>query len=212
MAVKVVPAVLGRTAKEYRQRLTLAETLATTIHLDVMDGAFVRSTSVRWSTIKQNPPHHRCEIHAMVRQVDQLVPMIAALHPHRVYLHVELPATAVTPFIAFLRSRRIAVGLAINPTTRLDRLEPYTRHASAIMVMGVRPGQYGARWQPKTLQRLRAVRRRWPRLRRVCDGGVSERTIAQVIIAGAQEVIIGSAVMLATDPKATWRRLRSMTR
>ena len=211
MAVELIPSVLAQTSKQLLDRATLAHKLNRVIHLDVMDGCFVSTKSVALKTLQHQKFHGQVEVHAMVERLDTLVPLIASLHPQRVYVHVELGERLI-PFIAYLRSRRIRVGLAINPTTSLTKLAPFIPAIESLLVMGVRPGKYHAPFISSTPKRINTLRLLYPKLKIAVDGGMNQKTLPKVIAAGVNRVIVGSDVMLNDEPVVEWRKLKALTK
>lgn len=210
MGVDLIPAVLATNPRQLRRRLTIARRCSRTIHLDIMDGQFVRTRSIPVARYRSLFRGFRIELHLMVRSLDPYWDTILTLRPHRVYLHLERKTTLVDD-IRRLRLLGIEAGIAINPTTPLHTLtsvRPLVRH---LLIMGVHPGRYHAPYITSTVRRIATLHRRWPRLRLACDGGMSTATIPGVIEAGARQVVVGSAVMLGRDPDAAWRRLRQLT-
>lgn len=212
MAVELQPSVLARTLPEFRRRLAVAERLSPHVHLDLMDGRFVSTRSLGPAGLAKVHWKHRPDVHAMVVNPVAWLATFSALRPRRVYVHCELPEQVLLPTIAFLRSNRIQVGLAINPQTPLRRLEPWKRVAQAILVLGVTPGRYGAPWHPKTVQRVRELRRRWPQLPVVVDGHVDAKRLPLLVGAGVSGAIIGSAVMESSQPELAWKHLKTIAR
>ena len=210
MAVELIPSVLAQTSKQLHDRASLAHTLNRLIHLDVMDGHFISTKSVALKTIQRQKFHGQVELHAMIERLDALVPLIATLHPRRVYVHVELGERLIS-FIAYLRSRRIKVGLAINPTTSLNNVDPFIPAIESVLVMGVQPGKYHAPFISTTPNRIRTLRRMYPRLKIAVDGGMNQKTLPKVIAAGVNCVIVGSDVMLNDGPVVEWRKLKALT-
>lgn len=211
MAVELIPSITATTASQLRRGAKLAQHISPVIHLDVMDGKFVPTRSVGLSTLAGISWKRKIEVHAMVKDPASLMSLLGIVKPRRVYLHVELGA-AVLSFAALLRSRQIEFGLAINPATTIDLLQPYVRYAKSVLVLAVNPGRYHAPFKVGTIQRIRMIHRRWPRLMIACDGGMNNRTITNIIRAGAKRIIVGSAVMLSNNPLREWKKLRALTR
>ncbi len=205
--VEVLPSVLARDAATYRRRFQRAAALGTIIHLDIMDGRFVTSRSIRSKTLGQLPPKPPVEIHAMVAEPEQWLTDMLRLNLRRVIVPVEL-GVRLRPFIAVFRSRRIPVVLSINPGTPLSRLHPWVSVVAGIQVMGVEPGQYGAPFLPKTFSRIQAIHRRYPRLPIQVDGGITPDKIVKLRSVGATRFVVGSFFMKAKQPTIAWQQLR----
>jgi len=211
MAVELLPAVLATTASQLKIRAALAQKLSSTVHLDVMDGKFVTTKSVGLAALQRQRWHRRVEVHAMIDDPITMFKFLEVVHPRRVYLHVEL-GSALLPFIALLRSRRIEFGLAINPQTNIHVLKMYIRYAQSVLVMSVQPGRYQAPFWPGSIARVRTLKKRWPKKFIAIDGGMNERTIPRAVRAGARRIIVGSDVMLNPDPITEWRKLKALSK
>ncbi len=211
MAVELIPSVLATTKTQLHRRADLAQRLAPIIHLDVMDGRFVKTKSVGASLLAKNPWKRKVEIHAMVKNPAMLLPVLNTIKPRRVYLHIEL-GRSLLPMIALLRSRNIELGLALNPSSLITSLQPYIRYAKSVLVLSVHPGRYQAPIWHGAFNRIRNLHRRWPRLVIACDGSMNQTTLPRAIKAGARRIIVGSDVMLSVDPQAEWKKLQALTK
>lgn len=211
MVGKLVPSVLATTAGQLRRRVTIAKQLSRSIHLDVMDGRFVayRSTPLG--------PHLRLlrdlglEMHLMVRSPERYWGVIKKLRPRLVYLPIEL-GTQLVPALRHLRSLGVVPGVAINPSTPVDRLRAVPSSIRDVLIMSVRPGRYHAPYLTATSKRIIAIRKQWPQLRLTCDGGMNTTTIPIVRKAGVSRCIVGSDLMFHPEPAVEWRRLQQLTK
>lgn len=211
MAVELIPSVLATTTPQLRRRLQVAQRLSPVIHVDLMDGRFVRRRSVSLRSWQRQALRSRLEIHAMVKDVSAIMDDLLKLQPRRVYVHVEL-GRRLRPIMAALRSHHVRIGVAINPGTATSAVVPYLAAADTILVMSVHPGRYGAPFLPRMVQRIAQLHRRYPTKTIACDGGMNVETIPRVIQAGAQRIIVGSDVVLNRHPQLAWRRDRGLTK
>lgn len=211
MPVELIPAILATTFPELRTRAAVAQRLAPTVHLDLMDGVFVATKSVKITTLQRLAWRRKLELHVMVKHPKQWLSAMISLKPKRVYLPCET-GSELNLTISALQARHIEVGLAINPTTPISRLSPYVGKISSILVMAVRPGRYQAPYWTGTIKRLKAIHRRWPRIIIVCDGGMNNHTIGPVVTAGTRRVVIGSAAILNLHPDQAWQTFQALTR
>lgn len=209
MAVKVALSVVARRPTELNRRFTQAQKLATIVHLDIMDGHFVSTRSAGQSAVRRLRSKRQLEVHLMVKNPMQWSPTILHLNPDRVILHVELRSSLLS-VINFFRSHHIRIALAINPGTSLERLRPWRRYVQDIVVMGVHPGRYHARFIASTMKRVTLLHRRYPRLRLTFDGGMNPDTIPAVIRAGAKHLVVGSYVMLNPRPADAWKEIQRL--
>lgn len=210
MPVELIPSVLATTPRQLNQRWARAEALGKVVHLDIMDGVFVRQRSVSASSISHYQARKPFEVHAMVKRIDVLESVLTVCRPQLVYLPVELKSQRPL-FERLVRRYNAEVGYAISPKTSLTTLWPILKNTTSILVMSVYPGRYGAPFLPSTVRRITTVRKQRPKARIMVDGGMDKVTIPRCIAAGCSGVIVGSDVMLRRNPGPEWRRLRRLT-
>src|SRR5690242_10215078 len=143
MAVRLTPAVLASTSTELVKRLRLAQKFSRRVHLDIMDGRFVASRSVGRADFRRLPSVIGGELHIMAQQPLPWLRLAHQLSLRRVILHVEL-GRRLTTILHQASEQGLDVTFAINPNTPLNRLWPWIGAASRVVVMGVKPGRYGA--------------------------------------------------------------------
>jgi ribulose-phosphate 3-epimerase len=143
IAPSILSADFGRLAEEVRA-VTAAG--ADWIHVDVMDGHFVPPITIGplvVEAIRRATPLP-LDVHLMVELPQRLIGEFARVGANRVTVHVE----ACRDVVAVLRAARqagVAPGLALNPETPLDDVEPYLGQIDLLLVMGVHPGWGGQR-------------------------------------------------------------------
>lgn len=211
MGVELSPSVLAQTADQFRQRLQRARRLSSHIHLDIMDGLFVPSTSVSIRTLSNTPLPKHVTIHAMVNHPERYWQLFSQTRPDRVFLHAEL-GEQLLPTIAFLRSIGTHVGLALQPKSPVRVVDRLAHVADQLLVMAVDPGYYHGRYHRHMLTRVSALHKKYPRKRIVVDGHMDTITIPRYIAAGARGIVVGSAVMLQSNPIVAWKALKKAAR
>ena len=174
-------------------------------HFDVMDGAYVPMLTVGPPFIKAVKTAMMKDVHLMVREpLASLGEYVAAgadlitihpdacVHPHRV-LQV-LGSTTHRDHA----DRTIARGVALNPGTPVDVLDPFLGDIELVLLVAINPGWGGQAFIPATLGRIDAVRRKIASSGReiliAVDGGVTRRNVGQLAGRGVDIVVTGSAV------------------
>jgi ribulose-phosphate 3-epimerase len=105
----------------------------------------------------------------------------------------------------------VSPGVALNPETPVERLEPALEHVDMVLVMSVHPGFGGQRFIPEVLAKVEALRERYGFAGDVeMDGGIDVTTVARCAAAGANVLVAGTAVYGADDPAAALRELRRL--
>ncbi len=185
------------------------------IQVDVMDGHFVPNISIGALGIKavRQSTQLPIEAHLMItdpaRYVDDFLRAGASL----IIVHREVLEDP-RPLLGYIRDRHALAGLAINPETPAEMLQPYLADADLFLVMTVHPGFGGQDLIPETLAKVRQVRG-WLTERGLTrdvevDGGIAADTAPQAQAAGANVFVAGSAVFGHADgPAAGLRHLRA---
>lgn len=185
------------------------------IHFDVMDGHFVDNLSFGLpvlETLHHALPHAVMDVHLMISHPLRFVHRFAAAGADYITVHVET-TDDLSATLAAIHGCGCKRGMALNPDTPVEAVFPYLDQLELVLVMGVVPGHGGQPFDPRALDKLRALRAECAR-RGVSpilsvDGGVKPGTTApQCTEAGATALVAGSAVFGAKDASAAVRQLK----
>ncbi|MGE5599623.1 MAG: ribulose-phosphate 3-epimerase [Bacteroidota bacterium] len=185
------------------------------LHLDVMDGHFVPNLTVGPIVAKalaacQSLP---LEAHLMVLHPERAARWFVEAGCRRVIVHAE-----ATPHlhsaVAAVKNAGAQAGVALNPGTPLQAVEWVLSEIDLVLVMTVDPGFGGQELIPATVDKVAELRRllghRGLSCRIEVDGGVNAGTIGPLVAAGADTLVIGSAIYGAPDPAAAVAAFRSL--
>jgi len=209
---QIAPSLLlcdfGNLEREVR-RLEAAQVQV--LHLDVMDGHFVPN-------LTYGPPIVAAirkltslflDVHLMIERPDRFLASYAEAGADLLTVHVEAVANAPAT-LQQIRGLGLQAGLALNPETSLSAVEPVLSSCDLLLVMSVKPGFGGQKFQPVALEKLRRVRSlAGPDLVVEVDGGINEQTLGACREAGAGWFVVGSAIFLQDDYAAAVRNLAS---
>lgn len=185
------------------------------IHFDVMDGHFVDNLSFGLpvlETLHHALPQAVMDVHLMISHPLRFVHRFAAAGADYITVHVET-TDDLSATLAAIHGCGCKRGMALNPDTPMEAVFPYLDQLVLVLVMGVVPGHGGQPFDPRALDKLRALRAECAR-RGVSpilsvDGGVKLGTTApQCTEAGATALVAGSAVFGAKDASAAVRQLK----
>lgn len=186
------------------------------IHLDVMDGHFVPNITVGLPVVKAVARATRLPIdtHLMISEPGRYAEQFAEAGAQMVSVHVEIDPHLHRTLMA-IKSKKALAGVAINPTTPLVALEEALPFADYVLIMSVNPGFGGQKFIRTALDKVRRLRRmideRGLKTRIEIDGGIDRNNIAEVVAAGAEIIVAGSAVFGQSDPAQSVRELRDAT-
>ena len=172
------------------------------IHLDVMDGHFVPNLTFGPPIIKSIRPYSEkpFDAHLMVTNPDDLLEEYVAAGVNMITVHKE-----VTPHLdrtlTRIRNLGCKAGVSINPGTSLSGLEFLLEKLDLILIMSVNPGFGGQSFINSSIDKISAVRElvSCKPINIQVDGGINNEIAPQVIKAGANVLVAGSAIFSGSD-------------
>lgn len=185
---------------------------ATVLHVDVMDGRFVPNITIGLPVVRSIRKATKLTIdtHLMIVEPGRYAAEFAKAGADMVSVHVEAD-DHLHRTLASIKDAGAKAGVAINPATPLSSLEEILPFADFILLMSVNPGFGGQKFIPTVLDKLRRLRGmikdRDLSTRIEIDGGVDKTNIAEIVKAGAEIVVAGSAVYGTDDAAAAAREL-----
>lgn len=164
------------------------------IHVDVMDGKFVRNKNLPFKTLDylSYVLKKRLDVHLMVTKPIKYIEKYATLNTEFITVHVELGEKLIKESFELIKSYGIKCGLAINPDTDIMSLEPYLDYIDMILVMSVVPGMGGQSFIEESTERLNKIRNMIKDKNIVInvDGGINKETVhkakqADIVVSGS---------------------------
>ena len=174
------------------------------LHVDVMDGHFVPNLTIGPPVVASLRRHSDLffDTHLMITDPARYLEPFRDAGADGCTVHVEVGETSA--LIAQMRELGLRVGLAANPDTPFEALEPYLDQVDLVLCMTVFPGFGGQSFIADVLPKVAQVRAAADADRLVLDvevdGGIDERTVVDVVRAGANVFVAGSAVFNRDDP------------
>lgn len=209
IAPSILSADFARLAEEVR---AVEEGGAKVLHVDVMDGHFVPNITIGLPVVKslRKATELTIDTHLMIEEPGRYAVQFVESGADMVSVHVEADVHLQRTLTA-IREAGAKAGIAINPATPLVALEEALPYADFVLLMSVNPGFGGQKFVPTSLDKLRRLRRmiedRGLAARIEIDGGIGSENIADVVGAGAEIIVAGSAVYGSNDPAAAVRKL-----
>lgn len=182
------------------------------LHLDVMDGHFVPNLSYGLTLVEAFSKMTRLplELHLMISNPGDYVERYFEAGAHGMTIHAEA-VDDPRPILKKIRSLGAVAGLAINPPTSVERIGNCLELCDLVLVMSVMPGFGGQEFDPVALDKLRTLRTLvGPETLLEIDGGINHDTIPQSVAAGADLLVIGSAIFKHHDYQAALADLTSL--
>jgi len=214
-ARRLCPSILSADFARLAESVRPVEPYCEMLHLDVMDGHFVPNLTIGPPVVRSLSAVSRLPLdcHLMIEDPDRYLRAFAEAGARYLCVHQEA-CTHLHRTIQAIRAEGMLPGVAVNPATPIPSLDPVLPDLHFVLVMSVNPGFGGQSFIPYSLEKVRDLRRRISErgleTAVQVDGGVCEETLPDLIRAGADWFVAGSAVFGAPDPAQAARRLQEM--
>lgn len=192
LSPSILAADFGRLAEQIK---ITEENGAEYLHLDVMDGNFVPSISFGMPLIKSLRKYSRqiFDVHLMVDSPERYLEDFKEAGADIITVHVEA-TKHLHRTVTKIKELGLKAGVSLNPATPLSSIELMLSELEMVLIMSVNPGFGGQKFIPFTLDKIRQLRAAAPGIDIEVDGGVNRGNVAELVTAGANVLVAGTAV------------------
>src|SRR5438552_3848577 len=209
---RIAPSILSADFAALAEAIDCVAPQADLLHVDVMDGHFVPNLTIGPPVVKDIDSHTDLylDCHLMMTNPGKYLEAFRNAGADGCTVHVEIGGTA--ELVEDMRRLGLDVGLAVNPETPYEAVEPWLDRIDLLLVMSVHPGFGGQSFMPEVVPKVRRARdhidaHNLPVAIEV-DGGIDEKTAPEMAEAGATVFVAGSAIFKDPDPPAAALRIR----
>jgi ribulose-phosphate 3-epimerase len=184
-------------------------------HIDVMDGVFVPNISFGMPVLKSIAAHAKkpLDVHLMIVQPERYIETFAALGSDILTVHYEA-STHLHRTLQSIKGKGMKAGVALNPHTAVDLLEPIINEIDLVCLMSVNPGFGGQSFIETTYEKVKKlstiIEKSGASTQIEIDGGVTDQNAKQLMECGANVLVAGSFVFSSANPKETILGLKNI--
>jgi ribulose-phosphate 3-epimerase len=211
--VEIAPSILSADFRRLGEQIAEVEQAgASYVHVDVMDGHFTPNLTVgpfivEWVRKATKLP---IDAHLMIENPDNFIGAFARAGANMISVHPEA-TYHLDRTLNHIRQAGCQAGVVLNPATPLAMIEEVVAEIDYVLLMSVNPGFGGQKFIPSSLDKLRRlrnlIRMKSSPARIEIDGGVGLNNVAEVVAAGAEILVAGSAVFGAENPAEALKEL-----
>lgn len=213
--IKIAPSILSADFLDLKRSINTVLKDADMLHVDVMDGHFVPNISIGLPIVQAI--HKKIQIpldvHLMITNPDQYIDDFAQAGSNILTVHYEV-CNHLNRTINHIKSVGVKAYVALNPHTPIHLLDDIVEYLDGVLIMSVNPGFGGQKFIGNSIGRIHELfnlkSQKNPTMAIAVDGGINLGNVKQVVDAGADIIVAGSAIFKSDDPLKTIKKMKGL--
>lgn len=197
--------------KESETIFSLEKAKTDYLHIDVMDGNFVKKNTYNYmleiSSFVKRISNVPLDVHLMVEDIKSGIEEFSSIEPNIITFHLEACKSEeeVFEYINLIKQKNAKVGISIKPDTKIEEVYKYLPYIHMCLVMTVEPGKGGQTLIKEMVHKINTLKQYIENnnleVDIEADGGINLKTCEEIKNAGANILVSGTAILLAKDYK-----------
>lgn len=205
--IKIAPSILSADFSNlYSDVYKIEMAGAELLHIDVMDGHFVPNITIGPMVVKSLRPKSKLifDVHLMIEEPDKYITQFALAGADIISVHAE-SCKHLNRTIQIIKEHNIKAAVALNPATSLEVLDYVLDDLDMVLLMSVNPGFGGQKFILNTIGKIEKLRNSigGRSIDIEVDGGVNLQNLSEIVNAGANVIVAGSAIFNSSDIQKT---------
>ncbi len=208
--LKIAPSILAADFTRLPQEIERVEKAGCDwLHVDVMDGHFVPNLTVGPFIVAaiRRLTKLPLDVHLMIEKPERYIQEFVKAGADNITVHAEACPGYLDEVIEIIHSHTVRCGVSLKPATPLDRIAKNIVNVDMVLLMTVNPGFGGQKFMPEVLPKIQFLREQFQGDIEV-DGGINKDTARQVVEAGANVLVAGTAIFGQADAKKAIQDLK----
>src|SRR3989338_1197014 len=205
---EIIPPILTADAEDLKEKLEKLKGLTDWVQIDIGDGEFAPSETIGVKELASLKSYFKIGLHLMVSKPQDYLAAAKQAGVARVIFSIEA-VDDPKALLDEIKSQGQEAGIALNPETPIEKVKPFLDQADTILLLSVNPGRQGQEFIPEVLTKIKNLKAVNSKIKIEADGGINLTNIKQVAEAGADYLVVGSAIVNQPDMARAINNLKS---